>query len=345
MSNLRVIQWTTGKVGKLALRGILDDPRLDLVGVYAWGEDKRGADAGALCGRPDCGVAATNDVDALVALGADVVIYTPFMADVDHVVQLLESGANVISSNLFLNVGGIEGEVAERLEAACQRGGSSLYVSGVNPGWINAMAVALTAVCRDVQSVEISETADVSVYESKETWEMMGMAKSEASPEVMAIAQGAMVSFRDAVRRMAEGLGWDLDEVEFSAEYATASRDVDLGFMTIPKDTHGAIRCGWHGRVEGRTVVHMEAIWFLTTELNEGWQRPDEHYHVVVKGEPTVDTHIQFIPPESWGNHEWDTMTAMPAVNAAFDVKAARPGVLTLRDMGLPAAPAGAWSR
>ena len=122
--------------------------------------------------------------------------------------------------------------------------------------------------------------------------------------------------------------GWALDEVEFSAEYATASKDVDLGFMTIPKDTHGAIRCGWHGRVAGRTVVHMQAIWFLTTELNEGWERPDEHYHVVVKGEPTVDTHIQFIPPESWGNHEWDTMTAMPAVNACFDIVAAAPGYL-----------------
>ena len=206
------------------------------------------------------------------------------------------------------------------------------------------MTVAMTAVCRDVQSIEISETADVSVYESKETWEMMGMAQGEASAEVLAIAQAAMVSFRDAVRRIAEGLGWTLEEIEFSADYATASKDVDLGFMTIPKDTHGAIRCGWHGRIAGRTVVHMQAIWFLTTELNEGWKRPDEHYHVVVKGEPTVDTHIQFIPPESWGNHDWDTMTAMPAVNACFDIVAAKPGVLTLRDMGLPAAPAGVWS-
>ena len=46
---LRVIQWTTGKVGKLSLRGILDDPRLELVGVYAYSADKAGSDAGALC--------------------------------------------------------------------------------------------------------------------------------------------------------------------------------------------------------------------------------------------------------------------------------------------------------
>ena len=81
MDKLRVLQWTTGKVGKLALRAILDDPRLELVGVYAHSPDKAGVDAGALCGRPDCGVEATNDVDALLALKADSVLYAPFEAD------------------------------------------------------------------------------------------------------------------------------------------------------------------------------------------------------------------------------------------------------------------------
>ena len=81
MEKLRVIQWTTGKVGKLSMRGILDDPRLELVGVYAYSEDKAGLDAGALCGRPYTGVLATTDIDALIALGADTVIYTLTLGD------------------------------------------------------------------------------------------------------------------------------------------------------------------------------------------------------------------------------------------------------------------------
>jgi hypothetical protein len=64
---------------------------------------------------------------------------------------------------------------------------------------------------------------------------------------------------------------------------------------------------------------------------------------VVIDGDPGVDTRIRFLPPEYWGNHEWDTMTALPAVNAVFDVKAARPGILHLADVGLPRAPAGQW--
>jgi hypothetical protein len=40
---------------------------------------------------------------------------------------------------------------------------------------------------------------------------------------------------------------------------------------------------------------------------------------------------------------EWDIMTAMPAVSAALNVAAAPPGILTLKDVGLPCAPAGIW--
>jgi 2,4-diaminopentanoate dehydrogenase len=343
MSKLRVIQWTTGKVGKLSLRAILDDPRLDLVGVYAYSADKSGVDAGKLCGRPSCGVVATNDIDALIALKADTVIYTPFMADMTHVVKLLESGLDVISTNLFLNVGGIQGEVEQQLEAACGRGKSSIYITGISPGWINAITVALTAVCRQVESVSISETANCATYESAETWLAMGMSMPEATPQVIETARNWLRSFYDAVQRMAGALQYKLDDLQFFIEYATASQRVDLGWFCMEKDTNAAVRAGWNGRVNGRTVVRFQLTWYLTKHLNEGWEFDDNHYHIVIKGEPEVQTRIRFVPPKSWGNHDWDTMTALPAVNAVFDVVAARPGILTLRDVGLPAAPAGVW--
>jgi hypothetical protein len=342
---LRVIQWTTGKVGKLSLRAILDDPRLELAGVYAYSADKAGVDAGKLCGRPDCGVLSTSDIDVLLALNADTVIYTPFVPDLSHTVRMLESGVDVISTNLFLHLGGIQGEVKAQLEAACQRGGSSLYITGVSPGWINAMSTALTAVCRDVESVSIAETANCATYESAETWLAMGMSLPQATPEVVATARAWLTSFYDAVQRMAVALDYTLDDVEFFCEFATASQKVDLGWFCMEKGTNAAIRAGWNGKVSGRTVVRFQLTWYLTTHLNEGWKFDDDQYHIVIKGEPEVQSRIRFVPPKHWGNHEWDTMTALPAVNAIFNVAAARPGVLALKDVGLPTAPAGAWLR
>ncbi|WP_024803819.1 hypothetical protein [Nocardia sp. BMG51109] len=343
MTTLRVIQWTTGKVGKLSLRGILDDPRLELVGVYAYSPDKAGRDAGSLCGRPDTGILATTDIDSLLALNADMVLYTPFMADLEHAVRLLDSGLDVISTNLFLNLGGIQGETQEKLAAACERGNSSLFITGISPGWINSMVTAMTAVCREVETVSIFESADVSVYESAETWQALGFSLPEATPEKIEMSKLWLSTFRDSNQRMAAALGYRLDDIEFFIEHATASADVDLGWLRIEKNTIAALRAGWNGKVGGKTVVRTNVAWYLTKQLNEDWHFDDDHYHVVIEGEPEVQTRIRFVPPDSWGNHEWDTMTAMPAVNAAFEVAAAPPGISTLKDVGLVCAPAGIW--
>ncbi|WP_066468250.1 hypothetical protein [Skermania piniformis] len=345
MRTFRVIQWTTGKVGKLSLRGILDDPRLELAGVYAYSADKVGVDAGTLCGRPETGVSATADIDALLALDADTVLYTPFMADLDHVTRLLGAGLDVISTNLFLNVGGIRGDTKDALAAACAAGGSSLYVTGINPGWINTMVTAMTAVCRDVQCVSIAESADVSVYQSAETWQALGFALPEAPPAVLEVAKLWLSTFRDSVERMAVALGYELDEMQLFLEHQTVSETVDLGWLRLEQGTIGALRARWDGNVAGRTVLQQHIAWYLTKKLNGGWTFDDDHYQVIIRGEPEVRTRIRFVPPESWGNHEWDTMTAMPAVSAVGDVAAAPPGILTLADVGLPRAPAGLWLR
>ena len=344
MEKLRVIQWTTGKVGKLSLRAILDDPSLELAGVYAWSDAKKGTDAGALCGRPDTGVTATNDIDALIALGADTVVYTPFEANLDHAVRLLESGLDVVSTNLFLNVGGIRGEVKDKLEAACARGGSSLYITGINPGWVNALVASLTAICRDVSYIGTTESANCATYESVETWSFLGMGEPGGeTPELKQRAHDWLILFRDAVERIGGALDLTFDDIEFFCDYATAAETVDLGWFKMEKGTNAALRGGWNGKVGGQTVVQMKVIWYLTKKLAEGWEIDDDQYHLEVKGEPSIDLKMRLIPADHWGNHEWDTMTALPAVNALHQIKAARPGILGLADVGLPLAPVGRW--
>ena len=345
MDKLRVIQWNTGKVGKLALRAILDDPRLELVGVFAHSPDKTGKDAGELCGRPATGITATDDIDALIALRADSVLYTPFEGNVDHAARLLEAGMDVVSTNLFLHSGGVQGAVRERLEAAAQQGGSSLYITGINPGWVNAITAAMTAVCRQVESVTLVESADCSVYESIETWGFLGIGEPGGmTPELMERARSWLILFQDAVVRVGDALGYTFDDIEFFCEYATAAQTVDLGWLKMEKGTNAALRGGWNGKIDGKTAINLTVVWYLTKHLAEGWDLDEDQYHLTIVGEPNIDTRIRFTPPAHWKNHDWDTMTALPAVSALLDIKAARPGVLGLRDVGLPYAPAGVWA-
>src|SRR6202790_4092600 len=94
---IRVVQWTTGVVGKAAARGIVRNPAMQLVGCYTQTSDKIGKDVGTLCGMETIGVLATDDIQALLALKPDCVAYMPQFPNVDHMVQILEAGCNIVS--------------------------------------------------------------------------------------------------------------------------------------------------------------------------------------------------------------------------------------------------------
>jgi hypothetical protein len=104
----------------------------------------------------------------------------------------------VLSTNLLFHVGGVRGAVKDRLEAAGQRGNASLYITGINPGWINSIATAITAICNRVDCVAIYESADCSSYESPETWNFFRMGQHGVTDEVIEAAKTWLVMFRDA---------------------------------------------------------------------------------------------------------------------------------------------------
>ena len=100
----RVIQWSTGNVGRYSLRAILNHPELELAGLWVHSEKKAGRDAGELCGIGDVGAAANVDADALLDMDADCVCYTAtadlrLMDAVEDVCKILSSGKDVVSSS------------------------------------------------------------------------------------------------------------------------------------------------------------------------------------------------------------------------------------------------------
>src|SRR5579863_5529913 len=99
----RVVQWSTGGVGAQALRALMCSSDFELVGVYTHSAARLGRDAGDIAGLGiETGIRATSDIGALLALGPACVVYTatgetrPKQA-VGEIVQILESGANVVS--------------------------------------------------------------------------------------------------------------------------------------------------------------------------------------------------------------------------------------------------------
>ena len=106
MTPIRVVQWTTGNIGRRSLHAILGRDDLELVGVYAHGADKVGRDAAELCGWPEpTGIRATSDIGELLALRPDACCYNPLWPSIDDLVALLEAGVNVCASAAWITGG------------------------------------------------------------------------------------------------------------------------------------------------------------------------------------------------------------------------------------------------
>jgi 4-hydroxy-tetrahydrodipicolinate reductase len=337
----RVVQWTTGNVGKSSVQSIVANPQFDLIGCYAWSPDKAGRDAGELAGIDPVGVAATNDVQALLALKPDCVVYNPMWIDVDELVRILSAGVNVVTTASFIT-GHNLGDGRDRILAACQEGGSTMFGSGVSPGFAELLAIVSAMVCNRVDKVTVNEAADTTFYDSPDTERPVGFGQPIDHPELAQMAEKGTAIFGEAVRLVADALGVDLDKIRCVPEFAKTTADLEMASWTIPAGCVAGVYISWQGIVAGRTVIDLNVRWRKGQTLEPDWKIDQDGWVIQVDGQPTVTTKVGFLPPpyfQATTLAEFmalgHIMTAMPAINAIPAVVAAAPGIVTYTDLPL----------
>jgi hypothetical protein len=333
---IRVVQWTTGNIGVHSVRAVLAHPDLELVGCFAWSRDKVGRDVGELCGVPPIGVTATDDVEAVLALQPDCVVYNPKWHDLEQMVQILEAGIDVVSTCWFItghHVG------RERIEQACRKGGSTIFGSGISPGFVNLLGLVSTTICDRVDALRVLESVDSSVYDAAETEMALGFGHPMDHPDLPAMARKGTIGHGDAVQLMALGLGIELDEIRFGAEFARAPEAVDLGTWKIDAGTVGGIFARWEGMRDGKPAVEMSSRYRKGRRIDPDW-KIENAWIIEVDGRPCVRNKVQIFPGT---DHQLkgfkayqelaSIVTAMPAIHAIPHVVAAAPGIATYVDL------------
>jgi hypothetical protein len=338
---LRIIQWTTGNVGLPCLRAIAAHPELELVGCYAWSDEKVGRDAGELAGIAPTGVLATNDVEALIALEPDCISYNPKWTNTDELVRFLEAGINVASTAGFITGHSLPGDDRERIERACRQGGASMFGSGVNPGFANLLALVSAGICDRIDRVSVLESADSTGYDSPETELPVGFAQPITNQDLPNMVRSGTAVFQDAVQMMADALHVELDEIVCESDFAVAPEDLDLGYMKIPEGCVAGIEAHWLGRVDGQVVIDLGVRWRKGPRLEPDWEL-DHGYRIEIEGRPCVKTKLEMRPPADFEAKRFSDFmqlgmiaTGMPAVNAIPAVCAAAPGIRTYADLPL----------
>jgi 2,4-diaminopentanoate dehydrogenase len=315
-----------------SLRAVIEHPDLDLVGLYVYSEAKAGRDAGELCGLDPVGVVATRDIEEIIALEPDCVIYMADRAEIDVLCRLLESGANVVSTRSeFHRPASMDPAVRQRIEEACERGGASLHSTGASPGFITeALPLVLLSVQRRLDTLTIDEFADMSSRNSPEMiFDLLGFGRDPSTFDPKGVEHYGGATFSASLGVVADAISMPLDGVSATGEVAVARRSVEIAAGRIEAGTIAAQRMEVTGMHRGRPLLRFRANWYLTADVEPAWDLRETGWRVVVEGDLPLDISIRFpVPPEAWAETS-PGATAHRPVNAVPYVCAAAPGIRT----------------
>ncbi|MGW4983500.1 NAD(P)H-dependent amine dehydrogenase family protein [Streptomyces mirabilis] len=278
---------------------------------------------------------ATHDIDEIVALGADCVLYMPRACDMDEVCRLLASGANVVTTRgEFQRAASLDPAVRERVEAACESGKSSIHSTGSSPGFITeALPLALSSIQRRLDGLTIEEFADLSQRDSPGLlFDVMGFGKPPAEYDERRLSV-VRDSFGPSLHLVADTLSIPLDSVEAEGEVATAPRPVHIAAGTLRPGTVAAQRITVSGLRGGRPLLRFRATWYCTTDLDRAWDVRATGWHVTVDGDAPLDIDLRFPVPLDRMAAMSPSYTANRAVNAVPVLCEASPGIRTTADL------------
>ncbi|HSI18602.1 MAG TPA: hypothetical protein VK980_12580 [Sphingomonas sp.] len=333
----RVIQWSTGVVGKAALKHFIENPVIDLVGVYVTNPDKVGKDAGELVGLAPTGIIATNDAEQLIAMDADCVLFAGLMQDLDLYCRLLRSGKNVVSpAGPFFPTARYR-EQFERIEAACRDGGTSYHGCGVHPGFSgDLLPLTLARLMNRIDSIEVTEVID-KLRNPMVYIEVMGFGRDPedllAKPSRSAEAPHV---FAQSMTMVIESLGKTIEKLTTELEVAKATKDIPYPNGVIRAGTVAGQHFAWTAWVDGAPFMTYHFYWTMGDDIEPCWDNGDSCYKVKINGDAPLELTLQGGVADDGRRPflglPWTGLLGATAVQAVCD---AAPGVVTHLDLGI----------
>ncbi|MFF5009425.1 dihydrodipicolinate reductase [Streptomyces phaeochromogenes] len=304
---ISTVVWGTGNVGRAAIRAVDAHPALDLTAVLVHSPGKVGRDAGELAGLDRVlGVAATDDVAAVLAAGPGAVVYAasgdirPDDALTD-IGAAIRAGAVVVTPSLYplYDQRNAPPEFRDPVLAAIADGGGSLFVSGVDPGWGNdVLPLLMSGLGTVVDAVRCQEIFDYSTYEQEESVRhLIGMGHPmDYQPLMLAPSIPTMV-WGGQIRLMARALGVELDEIRETLERRALDATVSTRTMgEFEAGTQGAVRFEVQGIVKGEPRLVIEHITRIHPSCAPDWPSPpngDGAHRVIIEGRPRIEITVE----------------------------------------------------
>jgi len=339
----RVVVWGTGNVGRPAIRAIASHRDLELAGVVVANPEKAGRDAGELAFLDPLGVAATDDTTVALADDIDAVVYaatadTRPEAAVADLLACLRSGRDVVSASFYplLHPASAPRELLDPVTDACKDGGSSVFVSGIDPGWaLDILPALVSGVGAGITEIRTQEIFNYALYDAPDVVrDVIGFGRPMSELPLMLLDYSLDMVWAPMLRVLAELLEVSLDEITTHVERRPLQRTVEVdGMGTFEEGTQGAFRFEVRGMVDGRALLVVEHVTRIDDACAPEWPQsasPGGEHRIVMSGHPHLTVSVHGTEPgEPGAAGGGNASAANRIVNAIPAVCAAAPGPLS----------------
>ena len=325
---IRVVHIGLGPIGALVARQVAERKGLQIVGAVDIDPTKTGRDVGDVVelGRKlrvkvsdDIGktLKATRPDVALICTSSSLKDVAPQIEEVLKrrvpIVTTTEEAVYPASYNRRL---------AKRIDEAARKAKVAVLGTGVNPGFtMDALPIALTAVCERVDRVEVRRVQDARIRRLPFQQKIgAGLTRDQFDRQV---DDGSVrhVGFSESIQMIADALGWKLERITDDVKPVIADKTVESELLAVDAGYVCGIIQDGAGWVNGEPRISLRLEAFLGA--------PESYDSVLIEGSPRIFSKID-------GGVHGDIATAAMTVNSIPAVIGAEPGLRTMRDLRLP---------
>ncbi len=325
MSTLKIIQIGVGPIGQKVVNYLLEREGMEVVAAVDPAPDKSGKDLGEVCGldKPLGIIVSPNLADAMKTSKPDVAVLctTSSMEKVvSQIEEIISHGLHVVSTCEELSYPwDTQPGLSKQLDKTARQAGVAVLGTGVNPGFLmDFLPLAMTAVCRKVESIKVSRIQDASVRRipfQQKIGAGLTLEEFEAKKQTGTLRH---VGLTESMQMIAARMGWKLDRTEDILTPVVAEREITTGYVPIKPGMAAGVRQIGKGYVGGAVLITLEFVAAVG--------QADPADTVEITGDPPIKSVIG-------GGVNGDVATCAITVNAIKSIVTAQPGLRTMSDI------------
>ncbi len=325
---IRIIQYGLGAIGRATAQLALTKPNMQLVGAVDLDPKIVGRDLGEVLGLDKKLGFIVSDKPAVLfgQTQADAVVHctsSGFLDVYEQILEIVRAGFHCVTSCEEAMFPWYRyPKLAAKLDDLCITKEVVMVGTGVNPGFVmDTLALVLTAACQRVETIRVTRVVDVATRrEALQRKVGVGLTRDEFQK----LAQDKKirhVGLTESLAFLADALGWNMDDISEEIEPVIADKPIKTKFFSVkPGDVAGVHQFA-RGVSGGKERLQLD--------LQMAVGAPNPRDEIDIAGEPPLKLVLQ-------GGVAGDVATPALLVNTLARVVEARPGLHTMRTLGLP---------